>query len=99
MRDIAMPINLAFQVDVVTNSDGKREIVNVDCDASADTGDSKLDVSPIDEGAWEFRFVVSDDFDESEPVFRQLLRFGIDPASAHDACREAVVAGVHAAPE
>jgi hypothetical protein len=90
-----MPINLAFQIDVVTNSDGLREIVNVDYDSSTDTGDSTLDASQIDEGAWEFRFVVSGDFDESEPVFRQFLRYGIDPATAHDACREAV-AGNHA---
>ena len=39
--------------------------------------------------AREFRFVVVDDFDGSEPVFKRFERYRLDP-EVHEACRNAV---------
>ena len=41
---------------------------------STEAANDALDASEIDEGAWEFRFVVVDDFDGSEPVFKLCTR-------------------------
>ena len=35
--------------------------------------------SEIDEGAWEFRFVVSEEFNGSELVFNRFVRYRLDP--------------------
>jgi hypothetical protein len=39
-------MNIAFQIEVLTNSDGSREIVNIDCDRlSLDTGKRLQDLA------------------------------------------------------
>jgi hypothetical protein len=83
-------MNIAFQIEALTNSDGSREIVHIDCDPTAEAAEATLDATEIDTGAWEFRFVVSDDFDHAEPVFKRFARYGLDPENVHDACRDAM---------
>ena len=67
-------MNIAFQIEALTNSDGNREVVAIECDPTTEPANDALDASEIDEGAWEFRFVVVDDFDGSEPVFKRFER-------------------------
>ena len=83
-------MNIAFQIEALTNSDGNREVVAIECDPTTEPANDALDASEIDEGAWEFRFVVADDFDGSEPVFKRFERYRLDPESVHEACRKAV---------
>jgi len=83
-------MNIAFQLEVLTNSDGDREIVNIDCDPTAERANGALDAVQIDEGAWEFRFVLKDDFKDEEPIFKRFERYGLDPQAVHDACRQAM---------
>jgi hypothetical protein len=81
-------MNLAFQIEVLTNSDGSREVVHIECDPTSEAADDALDATEIDAGAWEFRFIVADDFDGTEPVFRRFARYRLDPVAIHEACRE-----------
>ena len=83
-------MNIAFQIEVLTNSDGSREIVNIDCDPTAEAAEGTLDATEIDAGAWELRFVVSEDFNDAEPVFKRFARYGLDPENVRDACRNAM---------
>ena len=83
-------MNIAFQIEALTNSDGSREIVNIDCDPTAEAAEGTLDATEIDSGAWEFRFVVSDDFDDAESVFKRFVRYGLDPDNVRDTCRNAM---------
>ena len=70
--------------------DGDREVLNVECDPTAEPANNALDASEIDEGAWEFRFVVSEDFDGSERVFNRFVRYRLDPEQVRAACRVAI---------
>ena len=83
-------MNIAFQIEALTNSDGGREVLNIECDPTAEPANDALDASEIDEGAWEFRFVVSEDFDGSERVFNRFVRYRLDPEQVRDACRVAI---------
>ena len=83
-------MNIAFQIEALTNSDGGREVLNIECDPTAEPANDALDASEIDEGAWEFRFVVSEDFDGSEGVFNRFVRYRLDPEQVRDACRVAI---------
>ena len=40
--------------------------------------------------ACEFRFVVGDDFDGSEPVFKHFGRYRLDPETVHQSCCDAL---------
>ena len=46
--------------------------------------------SEIGEEAWEFRFVVSEDFNGSELVFNRFVRYRLDPDQVRDACRAVI---------
>jgi hypothetical protein len=83
-------MNIAFQIEALTNSDGDREVLNIECDPTAEPANDALDASEIDEGAWEFRFVVSEDFDGSERVFNRFVRYRLDPEQVRYACRVAI---------
>ena len=83
-------MNIAFQIEALTNSDGDREVLNIECDPTAEPAKDALDASEIDEGAWEFRFVVSENFDGSERVFDRFVRYRLDPEQVRDACRVAI---------
>jgi hypothetical protein len=83
-------MNIAFQIEAITNSDGDREVVHIECDPTTELVSETLEASEIDEGAWEFSFVLDEDFDGTEPVFARFGRYGLDPASVHAACRDAV---------
>ena len=80
----------SFPIEALTNSDGDREVLNIECDPTAEPANDALDASEIDEGAWEFRFVVSEDFDGSERVFNRFVRYRLDPEQVRDACRVAI---------
>ena len=83
-------MNIAFQIEALSHSDGDREVVSVECDPTADAAVGTLHATEIDEGAWEFRFVVSEDFDGSELVFKRFGRYRLDPETVHQACRDAI---------
>jgi hypothetical protein len=82
-------MNIAFQIEAITNSDGDCEVVHIECDPTSEPAAGTLGASEIDEGAWEFRFVLDEDFDGTEPVFARFGRYRLDPASVHAACRDA----------
>jgi hypothetical protein len=48
-----------------------------------------LEASEIDEGAWEFRFVIQDAFDGTEAVFARFRRYRLDPEEVFEACETA----------
>ena len=79
------------QIEVQTNLIGDREIVAVECDPSNDAVVDKLETEQIGEGAWEFRFVVPENFDGSEAVFQSFRHYGLDPDSIQDRCREVML--------
>lgn len=81
--------NIAFQVDALTNSDGTREIVEVECEPTSGQVSEELSVQELDFGAWEFQFVVPADFDAAEPVFRKFQQYGLSAETVGDACIEA----------
>jgi hypothetical protein len=81
--------SIAFQVDALTNSDGTREIVKVECEPTTSEESDELTVQELDFGAWEFQFVVPADFDSAEPVFRKFQRYGLSAETVGDACIEA----------
>ena len=65
-------------------------MLNIECDPTAEHPNDALDASEIDEGAWEFRFVVREDFDGSERVFNLFTRYRLDPEQVRNACRAAI---------
>lgn len=82
-------MNIAFQIEAITNSDGDREVVHIECDPTTERATETLEASEIDEGAWEFRFVLDEDCDGTEPVFAHFARRRLEPAAVHEACRDA----------
>jgi transposase-like protein len=85
-------MNVAFQIEVLSNSDGKREIISVECDPTVDEAGDTLAAQELGEGCWEFRIVVPDDFDETQAVFRKFSRYGLSPQTVLDACYVALEA-------
>ena len=83
--------NLVFQIEVLTNSEGEREICHIECDPTNDDG-SMDEFEAIDLGAecWEFIFTAPASFNGSERVFRKFRRYGLDPHMIVEACRNAV---------
>jgi hypothetical protein len=82
-------MNVTFQIETLTNSDGTPEVVKVECEPTTDEAGETLDVQDIGAGAWEFQFVVSADFDETHPIFRQFKRYELDEQDVWQACAEA----------
>ena len=83
-------MNIAFQVEVQTNSDGRREIVRVECDLTTDPPSDAIEVAELGGGAWEFSFVLCEDFDGTEPVFRRFSRYGLVDEDVMTACSKAM---------
>jgi hypothetical protein len=87
-----MSTNVAFQLEVVANAVGEREITSLECDPTTEDAEGPLGVAEVDGCTWEFRFVVEGDFDGSEPVFRRFAHYKLDPKVVFDACRAAAPA-------
>lgn len=82
-------MNVAFQLEALTNADGGREIVSVECEATTEEVTDELNAEETGAGAWEFQFVISEDFDGTEPVFKAFRRYGLTVSEVHEACAEA----------
>jgi hypothetical protein len=85
-------MNLAFRMEVQTDADGAREIVSVECEPTNDEPSEDLAVEALAPGSWLFGFVLADDFDGNEDIFRAFRRYRLDPEEVQEACREAVEA-------
>ena len=81
--------NLSFQLEVTANAAGDRDITSIECEPTTEEAMNALEASEIEEGAWEFRFVVAEEFDGTEPVFMRFKRYKLDPEVVCEACREA----------
>jgi hypothetical protein len=86
--------NLVFQMEVLTNSEGEREICHLECDPTNDGATDEFEAIDLGAESWEFIFTVPAGFDGSEPVFRKFQRYRLDPDVVVDACAKA--AGGHA---
>ena len=82
-------MNVAFQVETLTNSEGAREIVKVECAPTTGEASIELDAQEIAVGSWEFQFVVPGDFDDAHPLFKKFGRYGLTAQTVCDACSEA----------
>jgi hypothetical protein len=82
-------MNVTFQIETLTNSDGTQEIVKVECEPTTDEVGGAVNVHDIGVGAWEFQFVVPADFDDTDPIFRQFERYGVDGQDVCEACTQA----------
>jgi hypothetical protein len=84
--------NLVFQMEVMRNSDGAREICHIECDPTNEDASNDLDARDLGGGAWEFTFTLPVSFEGTEPVFRKLERYGLAADAVVSECREAVPA-------
>ena len=80
-------MNLAFQIEIQADVAGDRELSSVECEPTDE--EAAPDPTGVAPGSWLFSFVLPDDFDGSESVFRQFRRYGVAPETAYQACREA----------
>ena len=87
-------MNLAFQIEIQTDADGAREIVSVECDPTDEEPATSLAAEVLAPGSWLLAFVLPEDFEEDEELFRQFQRYRIEPETAYQACREAVLGAV-----
>jgi hypothetical protein len=87
-------MNLAFQMEIQTNADGAREIVSVECEPTQEEPAGGLAAEVLAPGSWLFAFVLPDELDDGDQVFQQFQRYGIEPDTAYEACREAKLATV-----
>jgi hypothetical protein len=78
--------NLVFQMEVLTNSQGEREICHLECDPTNDGPTDQFEAIDLGAESWEFIFTSPASFDGSEPVFRKFRRYGLDPDMVVDAC-------------
>jgi hypothetical protein len=85
--------NLVFQMEVMTNSDGVREICHIECDPTKEDASNDLDAWELGGGAWEFTFTLPASFAGTEPIFSKLERYGLAADDVARECREAVPAG------
>ena len=81
--------NLVFQMEVLTNSQGEREICHLECDPTNDGPTDEFEAIDLGAESWEFIFTVAAQFDGSEPVFRNFRRYRLDPDVVVDACAKA----------
>ena len=87
--------NLSFQLEVTGNAAGDREITSIECEPTTEEAINALAASEVEDGAWEFRFVVADEFDGTEPVFMRFTRYKLDPEAVYEACSEAARGSQH----
>jgi hypothetical protein len=81
--------NLVFQMEVLTNSEGEREICHIECDPTNDGTTDEFEAIDLGAECWEFIFIVPAGFDGSEPVFGKFQRYRLDPDVVADACAKA----------
>jgi hypothetical protein len=81
--------SLVFQIEVLANSEGGREICSIECDPTTDEPADGLDAHELGEDSWEFIFTVPASFDGTEPVFRKFRRYRLDPDAVVEACTKA----------
>lgn len=81
--------NLVFQLEVLTNSQGEREICHLECDPTNDGPTDDFEAIDLGAESWEFIFTVPAGFDGSEPVFGKFQRYRLDPDVVVDACAKA----------
>jgi len=79
-------MKLAFQIEMLMNSDGEMEIFRVECEPTEIEASDVLVAEETGAGVWEFEFVVGAHFDASETVFRGFRRYGLDPQAVCEAC-------------
>src|SRR5688500_5652498 len=79
-----------FQMEVMSNSDGEREICQIECDPPNEDASDELAARELGAGAWEFTLTLPAGFDGTEPVFRKFRRYGLDPEVVVQTCREAI---------
>jgi hypothetical protein len=82
-------VNLAFQIEIQADVAGNREIVSVECEPTDEEASPDPTIEAVAPGSWLFTFVLPDDFDGSESIFRRFRRYGVAPEIAYQACREA----------
>ena len=82
-------MNLAFQIEIQADVAGERELVSVECEPTDEEAAPDPTIESVAPGSWLFSFVLRDDFDGSESVFRQFRRHGVAAETAYQACREA----------
>ena len=77
-----MTDNVTFQLEVTANAGGEREITKIECEPTTEDSEGLLEASQVDDGAWEFRFVIQREFDGSEAVFKRFARYRLDPKTS-----------------
>lgn len=82
--------NLVFQMEVMTNSDGAREICHIECDPTNDEASRDLQARELGAGAWEFTFRLPAAFDRMDPIFEKFRRYALAPEDVVEACRDAL---------
>ena len=81
--------NLSFQLEVTANTAGDREITSIECEPTTEQAADVVEATEIDVGAWEFRFVLNEEFHGTEPIFKRFRRYRIDPDAVYEACNGA----------
>jgi hypothetical protein len=87
-------MNVAFQIEVLTDTAGVRQIVRAECDPTVDARSEELDVQELGAGAWEFLFVLPEEFDGTETLFSKFRPYGLTRDAIVQACSEAMQAAV-----
>jgi hypothetical protein len=82
-------MNLVFQIEALTNSEGEREFVGVECDPTTDEPTDDVDAQELGAGAWEFTLVLPAGFDGTDAVFRKFARYRLTADAVFEACADA----------
>ncbi len=82
-------MNIAFQLETLTHSDGSPEIVKIECEPTTAEAGEEIEIEELSVGSWEFRFVAPADFDETYPLFKRFGRYRLSAQAVCDACSEA----------
>jgi hypothetical protein len=82
-------MNLVFQIEALTNSEGESEFVSVECEPTTDEPSDDVDAQELGAGAWEFTFVLPAGFDGTEAIFRKFGRYRLTADAVYEACADA----------
>ena len=81
--------NLSFELEVTSDAAGDRDITTIECEPTSEEAQNALEASELDDGYWQFRFVIAEEFDGAEPVFMRFKRYKLDPEMVFEACSAA----------
>ncbi len=81
--------NLSFELEITSDAAGDLDITSIECEPTTEEPENELEASEFEEGTWQFRFVVAEEFDGAEPVFMRFKRYKLDPETVFEACRAA----------